>query len=195
MKILNAKICSNGHIFDGEVKVDGERIASVMPKETSSSADETIIDAKGMYVIPGLLDVHFHGCVGYDTCDASKEAFDKIAAYEGSEGVLAICPATMTYPEDKLSEIMDIAADYESPEGADFVGLHLEGPFINPNRVGAQNSDYVQKPDADMLLRLQERAKGRIRICDVAPETENAIDFVEKSQRSCGIRIYCTHLY
>ena len=109
-----------------------------MPKETSSSADETIIDAKGMYVIPGLLDVHFHGCVGYDTCDASKEAFDKIAAYEGSEGVLAICPATMTYPEDKLSEIMDIAADYESPEGADFVGLHLEGPFINPNRVGAQ---------------------------------------------------------
>ena len=75
---------------------------------------------------------------------------------------------------------MDIAADYESPVGADFVGLHLEGPFINPNRVGAQNSDYVQKPDADMLLRLQERAKGRIRICDVAPETENAIDFVEK---------------
>ena len=51
----------------------------------------------------------------------------------------------MTYPEDKLSEIMDIAADYESPVGADFVGLHLEGPFINPNRVGAQNSDYVQK--------------------------------------------------
>lgn len=97
MKILNAKICSNGQIFDGEVTVDGERIASVTPKETSSSSDETIIDAKGMYVIPGLLDVHFHGCVGYDTCDASKEAFDKIAEYEGSEGVLAICPATMTY--------------------------------------------------------------------------------------------------
>ena len=135
MKILNAKICSNGQIFDGEVKVDGERIASVMPKETSSSADEIIIDAKGMYVIPGLFDVHFHGCVGYDTCDASKEAFDKIAAYEGSEGVLAICPATMTYPEDKLSEIMDIAADYESPEGADFVGLHLEGPFIDRKSV------------------------------------------------------------
>ena len=54
MKILNAKICSNGQIFDGEVTVDGERIASVMPKETSSSSDETIIDAKGMYVIPGM---------------------------------------------------------------------------------------------------------------------------------------------
>ena len=79
---FKCKDLQHGHIFDGEVKVDGERIASVMPKETSSSADETIIDAKGMYVIPGLLDVHFHGCVGYDTCDASKEAFDKIAAYE-----------------------------------------------------------------------------------------------------------------
>ncbi len=202
MKILNAKICTSGQIFDGDVTVDGERIAACVKRNVPSCADGTytddtetnsvdgtvdnttdsdiVIDAKGMYVIPGLLDIHFHGCAGYDACDASKEAFDKMAAYEGSQGVLEICPATMTYPEDKLSQIMDIAADYESTEGADFLGLHLEGPFINPNRVGAQNSDYVQKPDADMLLRLQERAKGRVCICDVAPETEGAIDFVEK---------------
>ena len=70
MKILNAKICSNGQIFDGEVTVDGERIASVTPKETSSSSDETIIDAKVRYGIPVLLDVHFHGGGGDDTVDA-----------------------------------------------------------------------------------------------------------------------------
>lgn len=187
MKILNAKICSGGHTYDGEILIEGERIKSCIAKEDTGTlvypqeTDEQIIDAKGMYVIPGLLDVHFHGCVGYDACDASKEAFDRMAAYEGSQGVLEICPATMTYPEDRLAQIMDIAADYESddPAGSDFLGLHLEGPFINPNRVGAQNSDYVQKPDAAMLLRLQERAKGRIRICDVAPETEGAIDFIK----------------
>ena len=61
---FKCKDLQHGQIFDGEVTVDGERIASVTPKETSSSSDETIIDAKGMYVIPGLLDVHFHGCVG-----------------------------------------------------------------------------------------------------------------------------------
>ena len=146
MKILNAKICTNGQVFEGEVTVDGERIARCTKIDPTSctenaAADEgdMVIDAKGMYVIPGLLDIHFHGCVGYDACDASKESFDKMAAYEGSQGVLEICPATMTYPEDKLSEIMDIAADYESPAGADFLGLHLEGPFINPNRVGGRD--------------------------------------------------------
>lgn len=188
IKILNAKICSNGRTFNGEVMIAGERIVTCTSRNTQyliagtmmKSTEDTIIDARGMYVIPGLIDIHFHGCVGYDICDSSKIALDKMTAYESSQGILAICPATMTYSESKLSEIMDIIADYESIEGADFLGVHLEGPFINPNRVGAQNSDYVQKPDADMFLRLQERAKGRIRICDVAPEIEGAIDFVEK---------------
>lgn len=196
MKILNARICSNGNIFDGDVVIKGERITECGEKVTSEAEqDEQVIDAQGMYVIPGLLDVHFHGCVGYDACDASKEAFDHMTEYEQSAGVLEICPATMTYPEDKLSEIMDIVADYENPNGADFLGLHLEGPFINPNRVGAQNSDYVQKPDAEMLFRLQERAKGRIRICDVAPEVDGAIEFVKKihdSVASVSIAHTCT---
>lgn len=172
MKIIHAKICSNGRIREGEIAVCGARIAASVPEEDS------VIDAGGMLVIPGLVDVHFHGCMGYDACDASREAFDKMAEYEASQGVLAICPATMTYPEDKLSGIMDIAADYESPSGADFLGVHLEGPFISPDRVGAQNTDYVQRPDADMFLRLQKRAKGRIRICDVAPEVPGAISFI-----------------
>ena len=188
IKILNAKICSNGRTFNGEVMIDGERIVTctsgnlqyLLAGTMMKSTEDTIIDARGMYVIPGLIDIHFHGCVGYDICDSSKIALDKIAAYEGNQGILAMCPATMTYSESKLSEIMDIIVDYESIEGADFLGLHLEGPFINPKRIGAQNSDYVQKPDADMLLRLQKRAKGRIRICDVAPETYGAIDFIEK---------------
>ena len=134
-------------------------------------------------VVPGFIDEHVHGAAGSDAMDGTMEDLGKIANALASEGTTAFLATTMTQSPENITKALKAVKAYRelSPEsGAEILGVHLEGPFINPNRVGAQNSDYVQKPDADMLLRLQERAKGRIRICDVAPETENAIDFVEK---------------
>lgn len=74
---------------------------------------ETVLDGEGCYAIPGLIDLHFHGCKGYDICDGTKEAVRKIAEYEASVGVTAISPATMTLPVDKLEEILTVAAEYK----------------------------------------------------------------------------------
>ena len=71
-----------------------------------------IIDARGLYAIPGLTDLHFHGCAGYDFCDGTKEALQAIAEYEARNGITTICPATMTLPEDRLAQIYSNAADY-----------------------------------------------------------------------------------
>lgn len=139
------------------------------------------VDGGGLYAIPGLVDVHFHGCVGYDFCDGTHEAISAIAHYQAEHGVAAICPATMTYPEDKLSVIAEAAASYYTqPEEAALVGINMEGPFISSAKKGAQNGAYLHAPDVDMFHRLQEKANGLFKLCDIAPEIEGAMETIER---------------
>lgn len=153
-----------------------------------------VLDAAGLYAIPGLVDIHFHGCMGYDFCDATEEAIQAIADYEAGAGVLAICPATMTFNEEILNGIADAAAAHKNGRGADLVGINMEGPFISPAKVGAQNPKYLQKPDAEMFRRLQARAGGLFKICDVAPEVPGAMEFIRsmKGQAVLSIAHTCT---
>ena len=152
-----------------------------------------VVDASGLTAIPGLVDVHFHGAMGQDLCNGTEEALRTLASYEASQGVLAICPATMTYPEEKLGRIADAAAAWVSAgrhDGcADLVGLNMEGPYISPNRVGAQNPAYVQRPDADQFRRLQERAQGLFKLVTLAPEVPGALSFVEELADEVAISI------
>lgn len=174
MEFKNLKIYQpDGTFQTGGLTISGDRIAGAAP-----SADAC--DMSGMYAIPGLVDLHFHGCVGYDFCDGTHEAISALARYQAQNGVAAICPATMTYPEEKLAAIAEAAASYvmESKDAA-LVGINMEGPFISMAKKGAQNGAYVHKPDAEMFRRLQQRANGLFKLCDIAPETEGALDTIE----------------
>lgn len=145
----------------------------------AAGPDGVVVDATGCYVVPGFVDIHFHGCVGADLCDATDEAVRAIARHEASRGVTAVCPATMTYPEERLASVVDAAAAFEpAADEAALVGINMEGPFISPDKIGAQNPAYVQRADAAMLRRLQERAGGLVKLVDVAPEEPGALDFV-----------------
>lgn len=176
MKIRGARVYQNGVFSAGDIDICGERIERV-GDEAETCAD-MLLDADGLMAIPGLVDIHFHGCVGYDMCDGTEEAIQAMADYQQSVGVLAICPATMTYPEEKLTAIAEAAAAHVNGKGADLVGLHMEGPFISPNKVGAQNPAYVQHPDGEMFLRLQQKAKGLFKQCDLAPEEPGAMECI-----------------
>ncbi len=153
-----------------------------------SAEDTVIFDAADCYVIPGLTDIHFHGCDGRDFCDGDTEAFDTIAAYELTQGVTSICPATMTLPEETLSQICRNAASYrrhqEAGDGrldtADLVGIHMEGPFINAHKKGAQNEAYVQEPTSAKLRKWQQDAEGLVRLVSLAPETPGAISCIKE---------------
>ena len=140
-----------------------------------------IIDGEGCYAIPGLIDVHFHGCMGYDFCDGTKEAIEKIAEYEASQGVTTIVPATMTLSEEELMKIMANGGTYENKEGAAVLaGINMEGPFICSKKKGAQAATHIHKPDVAMFRRLQEAANGLIRLVDIAPEVEGAMEFISE---------------
>lgn len=190
MLIAGGKVFANGMLRDADVVVREGRIADVIARDGSSAeaverasanAGDQVIDAAGCIVSPGLIDLHFHGCAGSDICDATPEALRAIAEYEASRGVTAICPATMTYPESLLQNVMSQAAAFEpKPNEAALVGINMEGPFISPSKVGAQNPAYVQPCDAAMFRRLQETARGLVKLVDVAPEEPGALEFIRE---------------
>ncbi|MCM1063167.1 MAG: N-acetylglucosamine-6-phosphate deacetylase [Eubacterium sp.] len=163
----------------------------IVSEETwlSTEGEETLTDAEGCYVIPGLTDIHFHGCMGSDCCDGTEEAFRVIARYQLRRGVTSITPATLTMPEEVLAEICRAARDFSCEDGADLCGLYMEGPFISPAKKGAQNEKYIHPADTEMLKRLQQLSGGMIRTVTVAPETEGAMDFIRENSGSVNISL------
>ncbi len=154
--------------------------AHVAASMVSSQSEETI-DAAGSYILPGLVDLHFHGCAGYDFCDGTPEAFAAIEHYELTHGITSLCPATMTYPEEKLAGILRAAAAYRSAspyKDTLLRGVNLEGPFVSEAKKGAQNPAYLMKPDAAMIRRLQEVSGGLVKLLDLAPELEGAMECI-----------------
>jgi len=172
-------IVKNGQVFqeDGsfirkDVHIDGEFFVDKSGGE--------VLDAEEAYVIPGLVDIHFHGCMGADLCNGSHQSIDTIAKYQLEHGIMAICPASMTLSEEMLSDIFACCASYQNGAGADFVGINMEGPFIAAEKKGAQNARYIVKADAAMFRRLQEKAKGLIKLCDIAPEDDEACQAIRE---------------
>lgn len=165
----------DGSFAEKDVYVAGEKITDV-------KNDSDVISAEGCYVIPGLIDVHFHGCVGRDFCDGSEEAIIDMAKYELENGITSINPATMTLGEDVLSKVAEAAAAYKKADHekcAELVGINMEGPFISKEKKGAQNEDYIHRPDAEMFRRLQKASGGLFTLCALAPEVDGAMEFID----------------
>lgn len=176
MTIKNASVLTEDFQFEKkDISIEGERISDV-------SDDGRFIDAAGCYLIPGLMDIHFHGCAGYDFCDATPEAIEYMAEYELINGITSICPASMTLPADDLKKICRNAASFHrswKPGGsARLCGINLEGPFISPEKKGAQNPAYIRNPDPEMFTELLRAADGLVKLVTIAPELERALDFI-----------------
>lgn len=197
MRVAGGSVFAGGVFVPADVLVEDGRIAAVAPwaeagaPGAAGAAGESV-DASGCYVVPGFVDIHFHGCKGADLCDASVEGIREIARHEASRGVTTLCPATMTYPEARLRSVVKAAAAFEpARDEAALVGINMEGPFISPDRIGAQNPEYVQSADAAMLRRLQEAAGGLVKLVDIAPEEPGALEFV--SEAAGEVRVSLAH--
>lgn len=194
MKIINGSVFSEDGKFDEVDIVCKDGLISDIGQDITSSNDTEIFDASDCYVIPGLCDIHLHGCMSFDACDGTKEALAAMAKYEASVGVTSILPTTMTYPEETLTTIAKAVADYRKydngTEGyATIHGINMEGPFISPEKKGAQNPKYIQNPDYDMFHRINVASGNSVRLCDIAPETDGAIEFIDKAKDETRISL------
>ena len=151
-------------------------------------------DLSGCYLIPGLTDLHFHGCVGEDFSDAKPDGLQKMADYELSRGITQICPAGMTLSEEILTDVCKNAAAHKAKNagGADLAGVNLEGPFLCMAKKGAQNGEYLHAPDGAMLHRLQEASNGLVRLVTLAAEESGSIEFIKAAQAD-GVTVSLGH--
>ena len=165
--------------------IDGETIKSIAEKEVNPDNFDDIIEGEGLMALPGFIDEHTHGAVGFDTCDGKYESIDKIAEARLKEGVTMFLPTTLTMPHEVLVAAAKAVAQYrENERWAETPGLHIEGPFINCAYKGAQNPEYIRLPDTNEIKELNDITP--VKIVTVAPEVEGALQFIS-DMRAMGI--------
>lgn len=171
--LKNAKVFGEDGTFRfGDISTEGELLSAAPSGE--------VLDCEGLLAIPGIIDIHTHGCNGLEFCDGG-EAVAGMAAWLMHEGITSFMPASMTTTEERLFEICAAAGEYENhgdKNSSEMLGVYLEGPFISEAKRGAQDATYIRVPDSEFFDRLQEAAEGRIRIVTVAPEVPGAMDFL-----------------
>ena len=162
MRIENVKVYTQEQKFrEGAIAIED----GVFAEHTENTKE--IVNGNGCYAIPGLIDIHFHGCKGHDFCDGTEEALAAICRYEASVGVTAVAPAAMTLPVEHLENILSTAAAYQkqgsSPERADLLGVNMEGPFISRHKKGAQDEANIIPASLEIFHRFQKAADGLVK--------------------------------
>lgn len=168
-------------IEDGKIAMVGDAVAGA----------EEVIDGSGLLAVPGLFDIHCHGADGADVCDNSLDAVRHIARKKLAEGVTTWLPTTLTQPRETLREIVGKVAQYRAQQDLTRCpGLHIEGPFINKEKAGAQNPEFVRLPDGEELRGLHEIAPALI--VSLAPEMPGAVELIDMATKA-GIVCSAAH--
>jgi N-acetylglucosamine-6-phosphate deacetylase len=178
INIINGNIISpKGIIEGGSILIEKDLIVSIH-EHSVAIKDAEEIDASGLYVSPGFIDIHVHGGGGFDFMDGTEKAYLEIAATHARYGTTAMLPTTLTSSQEELFNTIKIyeAADKKNTQGAQFLGIHLEGPYVSINQCGAQDPKYIRNPvpaEYEAVL----ASTTFIRRWSAAPELDGAIDF------------------
>lgn len=187
MRYENGWIFADGRFVRGGFCVENGRFAHVL-EDVPGPAE----DLDGALVIPGLVDIHVHGCAGADFSDGDYAGLVRMARYLARRGVTSFAPASMTLPYDALDKAFHAAARLRREglaDGARLMGIQMEGPFLSREKRGSQNPAYLRLPDWDRFLRLYDAAEGLLRIVDVAPELPGAVEFTRRASEKCRVSV------
>lgn len=186
--IINGKIVLENQILQNKVLVFDNKIVDIA-NEVPNECE--IIDAKGKFVTPGLIDIHIHGNMGKDTMDGSEESLTTIAKSIARHGVTSFLPTTMTMDEELINNALKSIKDCMNNKikGSQILGAHLEGPFINNDYKGAQNSQFIVAPSYDLIKQYEDV----IKIITYAPETDKEFRFTKEIRKNTDIVLSIGH--
>ncbi len=189
MKIIkNAKIFFRGKFINAEIGISEGRISAISQKLSG----ETLYDAEGCLVLPGLVDIHIHASNGTDFCDGNEGDLENIATFLAKQGVTSFLGTSMSFNEETLTPLFERAGKFcHLPEDsmATMWGINMEGPYINKAKKGAQAEDGIFSPDFETFNRLFDVSFGTVRLVDVAPECEGAIDFIRQASQFSRVSV------
>lgn len=185
MKIINAKIWTKEKGF----QQGGISFSETIERVGAVSGPDAL-DAKGMYLIPGFVDIHVHGALGRDFSDASVEGNEIIAQRLVQHGVTSYLHTTMTVSEEQMVEIAKtVDCQNRNPNRSACVGIHLEGPFLSYRKRGAQHPDHLHVADYPLYRQINEISGGNVRLIAVAPEIEGGMEFIKLAHEETTVSL------
>lgn len=178
IKIINGRIITPCRIIDGGTLLISGTIISEVSAGDIDAPDAEVIDAGGKYISPGFIDIHVHGGGGHDFMDGTEDAFLKIAEIHARYGTTSMAPTTLTCKKEDLLKSLDLyaLAHQKNTMGAQFIGMHLEGPYFALSQSGAQDPRYIRDPDVEEYKEVLAHSNV-IKRWSAAPELKGAIEF------------------
>ncbi|WP_374054726.1 N-acetylglucosamine-6-phosphate deacetylase [Rossellomorea sp. FM04394] len=183
--IMDGNIYAEDTIYEkGFIKIENGVITGMGDRSQLTDSEEykVISLPHGYSVVPGMIDIHIHGVNGADTMDAKREALDTMTGTLPKEGTTSFLATTMTEGSDAIEKALKATADYMSKHQrdgqAEILGIHLEGPFINPDKAGAQPLNRIQKPSVDTFKHWQALSQNHIKLVTLAPELDDDYELI-----------------
>lgn len=190
--IINGRIILKDRVIEGCAVLFSDVIEGIVPV-SEVPADAELIDAKGGYVSPGLIDLHIHGYLGKDVCDCEEESIRTISKGLLANGVTGYLPTTMTVDMKVIRKALEVCRSLKEEskdwEGSTILGCHAEGPFISEAKKGAQDPKFILKPDAEFMKEYADI----IRIITLAPETDDNFKAIKEVRRDTDIVMSMGH--
>lgn len=183
--IINGTIITPFHLVSGKaIVVEKGRIREIVNKEELSTATligAEVIEGKDKYIVPGYIDIHVHGGGGSDVMDGNYEAINQIAIAHSHFGTTSFLPTTMTMSKDKIIRSLRSICEAvkKGTAGAEILGIHMEGPYINPEKKGAQKEDEIKEISLKEFLEFNQASSNLIRLVTIAPEMPGAIGLIK----------------
>ena len=190
--IVNGSIILKDKIVDDCALAFEDKILGIIPLNQIEENAE-VIDANGGYIAPGLIDIHIHGYLGEDTSDGNAEGIKKMANGIIKNGVTSWCPTTMTVSTEEintaLNTVRSLKTESRDWNGAEILGVNLEGPFINPKKKGAQSESHIKPLDAQFVIDNSDI----ISLATIAPEMEGGCEGIKEICKSCDVKLSIGH--